>query len=111
MASGGLRRGHVCEDAAGAEATTAAVMGQYNPIARELADSPGEYAPVLGMDANSGEASWIPWIDGFERAMWLRPDVGGDCVERRCVFRRISATGGKVGWRALQDSNLRPSGS
>ena len=87
------------------------MMGHYNPIARELADSPEEYTPVLDMDTNSGEASWIPWIDGFERAMWLRPDVGGDCVERRCVFRRISATGGKRRWRALQDSNLRPSGS
>ena len=53
------------------------MMGHYNPIARELADSPEEYTPVLDMDTNSGEASWIPWIDGFERAMWLRPDVGG----------------------------------
>ena len=71
---------HVFEDAAGSEATVAAVMGHYNRIARELAESPEEYAPVLGMDANSGEALWEPWIDGFERAMRLRPDVWEEIV-------------------------------
>ena len=47
-------------------------MGHYNRIARELAESPEDYAPVLGMDADSGESLWEPWIDGFERAMRLR---------------------------------------
>ena len=52
-----------------------AVMRHYNRIARELAERPEDYAPVLGMDTNSGETLWEPWIDGFERAMRLRPDV------------------------------------
>ena len=58
-----------------AEATIAAVMGHYNRIARDLAERPEDYAPVLGIDLNSGDTLWEPWIDGFERAMRLRPDV------------------------------------
>ncbi len=68
------------EDAEGTDATVGAVMAHYDRIARELAESPEDYAPVLGMDADSGEALWEPWIDGFERAMRLR----------RGVWRRIA---------------------
>ena len=63
------------EDAEGTEATVAAVMGHYSRIARELAESPEDYAPVLGVDADSGETFWEPWIDGFERGMRLRRGV------------------------------------
>ncbi len=49
-------------------------MEHYNRIARELAERPENYAPVLEIDPNSGETLWEPWIDGFERAMRLRPD-------------------------------------
>ena len=63
------------EDAEGTEATIAAVMGHYSRIARELAESPEDYAPVLGVDADSGEALWVPWIEGFERGMRLRRGV------------------------------------
>ena len=73
------------EDADGTEATVAAVMEHYSRIARELAESPEEYAPVLGTDADSGEALWEPWIDGFERGMRLR----------RGVWRQIARSGDK----------------
>ena len=63
------------EDAEGTEATIAAVMGHHSRIARELAESPEGYAPVLGVDADSGEALWVPWIEGFERGMRLRRGV------------------------------------
>ena len=66
---------HEFAEVAEAEATIAAVMGHYNRIARELADRPEDYAPVLEIDPNSGESLWEPWIDGFERAMRLRPDA------------------------------------
>ena len=58
-----------------AEATIAVVMEHYNRIARELAEHPEDYAPVLEIDPNGGETLWEPWIDGFERAMRLRPDA------------------------------------
>ena len=63
------------EDHEFAEATIAAVMGHYNRIARELAEHPEDYAPVLKIDPNGGETLWESWIDGFERAMRLRPDA------------------------------------
>ena len=63
------------EDAEGTEETVAAVMGHCSRIGRELAESPEEYAPVLGIDADSGETMWEPWIGGFERAMRLRRGV------------------------------------
>ena len=68
------------EDAEGTEATIAAVMGHYSRIARELAESPEDYAPILGVDADSGEDVWEPWIGGFERGMRLR----------RAVWRQIA---------------------
>ena len=66
---------HEFADVAEAEATVAAVMGHYNRIARELAEHPEDYAPVLEIDPNGGDTLWEPWIDGFERAMRLRPDA------------------------------------
>ena len=66
---------HEFGDVDEAEATIAAVMGHYNRIARELAEHPEDYAPVLEIDPNGGETLWEPWIDGFERAMRLRPDA------------------------------------
>ena len=66
---------HEFGDVAEAEATIAAVMEHYNRIARELAKHPEDYAPVFEIDPNGGETLWEPWIDGFERAMRLRPDA------------------------------------
>ena len=66
---------HEFGDVAEAEATIAAVMEHYNRIARELAEHPEDYAPVFEIDPNGGETLWEPWIDGFERAMRLRPDA------------------------------------
>ena len=66
---------HEFADVAEAEATIAAVMEHYNRIARELAEHPENYAPVFEVDPNGSETLWEPWIDGFERAMRLRPDA------------------------------------
>ena len=67
---------HEFADDAEAEATIAAViMGHYNLVARELAEHPKDYAPVMEIDPNSGETLWELWIDGFERAMRLRTDA------------------------------------
>ena len=51
------------------------MMGHYNRIARELAECPEDYAPVFEIDPNGGDTLWEPWIDGFERAMRLRPEA------------------------------------
>ena len=51
------------EDAEGTEATVVAVMARYSRTACELAESPGDYAPVLGADADSGEDLWEPVLE------------------------------------------------
>ena len=58
-----------------AEELIGAVMGHYNRLARELAEDPEAYAPVLEIDPNSDEVRWERWVDGFERAMRLRVDA------------------------------------
>ena len=60
------------EDLDGTEEAIAAVLEHYSRIERGLAESPEDYAPVVGMDTDSGEVYWQPWIDGFERGMRLR---------------------------------------
>ena len=66
---------HAFANTAEAEETIGAVMEHYNRVARDLAERPEDYAPALGIDPDSGETLWEPWIAGFERAMRLRPDV------------------------------------
>jgi len=79
------------EDAEGTEETIAAVKGHYSRIARELAESPEDYAPVLGVDADCGETLWEPWIGGFERGMRLR----------RAVWRQIARSDDREAARSL----------
>lgn len=67
--------GHAFADTAEAETTVGAVMDHYNRTARALAECPEDYAPALGVDPDSDETVWEPWIDGFERAMRLRADI------------------------------------
>jgi uncharacterized protein len=58
-----------------AKATINAVMAHYNRVAKGLALNPPDYEAILGVDPNSDDLLWEPWISGFERAMRLRPDV------------------------------------
>ena len=58
-----------------AEEIVAAVIGRYNRIARELAEDPESYAPVMEVDSADGDLLWSPWINGFERAIRLRADA------------------------------------
>ena len=58
-----------------ADEIAAAVLDHYNRIARELAEDPEVYAPVMEVDLTDGDLLWGPWINGFERAMRLRADA------------------------------------
>ena len=57
-----------------AEATVGAVMAHYNAVADAMRRSPW-LEPIYEIDPNSDEVMWEPWIDGFTRAMSLRPDA------------------------------------
>ena len=60
-------------ETAEAGALVAAVLDHYSRVARSLADCPEDYEPVMERHSDNGEAPWKSWIDGFERAMRLRP--------------------------------------
>src|SRR5262249_26501668 len=51
----------------------ALVMGDYNDIARTLMEQPDRYGPLLPVDKRNGDIIWQLWIDGFEKAVALRP--------------------------------------
>ena len=57
-----------------AETTIGAVMAHYNSVAEAMTRSPW-IEPIYEVDPNSDEVMWEPWIDGFTRAMGLRPDA------------------------------------
>ena len=59
----------------GTDEIAAAVLDHYNRIARELAEEPDAYAPVMEVDRADGDLLWGPWINGFERAMRLRAEA------------------------------------
>ncbi len=44
-------------------------------VTGQLAEDPAGYVPAFGIDADTGEAVWEPWVLGFERAMRLRRDA------------------------------------
>ena len=66
-----------------AGAQDAAVLGHYNRVARVLAACPEEYSPVMELDPDTGKVLWEPWIDGFARAMRLRPGLWEQFARRR----------------------------
>ncbi len=66
---------------ASAEETIGAVMAHYNSVAVAMIRSPW-LEPIYEVDPNSDEAMWEPWIDGFNRAMRLRPDAWGRLLDQ-----------------------------
>ncbi len=49
-------------------------MAHYNAVADAIRRSPWP-EPIYEIDPNSEEVLWEPWIDGFTRAMALKPDA------------------------------------
>ena len=50
------------------------VFEHYDMVARALQGSRGGYTPVFDLDRQD-EILWELWMDGFDRAMAMRPDV------------------------------------
>src|SRR5690606_11734759 len=57
-----------------AEETIGAVMAHYNSVAEAMTRALW-IEPIYEVDPNSNELMWEPWVDGFTRAMGLRPDA------------------------------------
>jgi hypothetical protein len=58
-----------------------AVMAHYNDVASRITASLW-IEPVYEIDPNSDETLWEPWVDGFTRAMALRPDAWEALLDR-----------------------------
>lgn len=51
------------------------VMGHYNNVAKILFEHPERYAPIFDEDVRHHEILWEIWIEGFEKAVALRPEA------------------------------------
>ena len=49
------------------------VMEHYNDVARTLMERPGRYSPLFAIDKRNDDILWELWIEGFEKAIALRP--------------------------------------
>src|SRR6202051_1116081 len=49
------------------------VMEHYNSVARTLMERPDRYSPLFSVDKRNGDILWELWIEGFEKAVNLRP--------------------------------------
>jgi uncharacterized protein len=49
------------------------VMEYYNSVARTLLEFPDRYSPLFSVDTRNGDVLWELWIEGFEKAVALRP--------------------------------------
>ena len=56
-----------------AKDVTRLVMAHYNAVARALLDKRGRYEAVYDVDTRNDDTMWEIWIEGFARAMALRP--------------------------------------
>jgi uncharacterized protein len=51
----------------------ALVMEHYNSVARTLMERPDRYRPLFSVDTRNGDILWELWVEGFEKAVALRP--------------------------------------
>lgn len=49
------------------------IMEHYNSVARTLMERAHRYSPLFSVDTWNGDVLWELWIEGFERAVALRP--------------------------------------
>lgn len=49
------------------------LMEHYNDVARTLMDRPDRYSPLFAVDQRNSDILWELWIEGFEKAINLRP--------------------------------------
>src|SRR5580704_5670488 len=51
------------------------IMEHYNGVARTLMGRPDRYSPLFAVDKRNCDVLWELWIEGFEKAVKLRPAV------------------------------------
>jgi uncharacterized protein len=68
-------------DQKAAEETIGAVMTHYNAVAQAMSKSLW-IEPIYEVDTNSDEILWEPWVDGYTRALGLRPNAWEKLLDR-----------------------------
>jgi uncharacterized protein len=63
----------VFEDLDHANRVLQLIMAHYNDVAGTLIECPDRYDPLLPVDERNGDVLWEIWIEGFEKAVKLRP--------------------------------------
>jgi uncharacterized protein len=48
-------------------------MEHYNGVARTLMENPRRYRPLFPIDERNGDVLWEVWVEGFDKAVRLRP--------------------------------------
>jgi uncharacterized protein len=64
-----------------AEELVSLIMEHYNRVIRTLSDRPKRYTPIIDVDQRNDDLLWEFWIDGFNKAMRLRPDSWDQIIE------------------------------
>jgi uncharacterized protein len=65
----------VFENLAHANRVMRLVMEHYNAVAKTLFHSPDSYSPLFAVDERNGDVLWEIWIEGFDKAVKLRPEA------------------------------------
>ena len=63
------------DDTDDARAVIGMIMAHYNEVADALHRRPRRYGPLLDVSEPNDEVFWEFWIDGFQRAVALRPEA------------------------------------
>ena len=78
------------------------VMEHYNSVARTLMERPDRYIPLFSVDTRNGDILWELWIEGFEKAVALRP-----AAWKKLFDADVDTAAAMSGMRLLADIALR----
>jgi len=75
-----------------AQSINDAIMGVYNDIIWQL--DQGQYSPIFDFDTRSDDVIWEIWIEGFYKALSVRPDAwlpfgNGNAHKALSTFMRL----------------------
>ena len=89
----------VFETAEDLQDTVSLVMRHYNSIAQSLHRGGEHYRPIFDVDQRHDEVLWEIWLEGFVRAMGLRPEswpqiLSDDDEEAKAALSLIIALSG-----------------
>jgi uncharacterized protein len=103
----------VFEDLDHANRVLGLVMEHYNSVARTLMEHPDRYSPLFSVDTRNGDILWELWIEGFEKAVALRPkawktflDADADTVT--AMSGMLMLAGIARGDKEVEDGDILP---